>query len=104
MTLTFLVVESPRHTMLSLVDLASMLFELLSPLFIRSRSAWMDDVLLGIIGAGCGALATGVAGGAYCATVTSTVKQVLDASPDVDLGSAYSCAKIGTGCDAVSSD
>ena len=67
-------------------------------------TAWMDDILLGIIGAGCGALATGFGGGAYCSTVTTTLGQVLEASPDIDLGSAYSCAKIGTGCDAVSSD
>ena len=67
-------------------------------------SAWLDDIVVGLVGVACNAVTTGLGGGALCTFVTAGTKTAVTNSPSMDLGAAYSCAKIGTDCDAVSGD
>lgn len=50
---------------------------------------------------GCIAVTKGVGGGVPCDMLGRVTAAAIDNSPDINTGSAWSCAKIGKNCDSI---
>ena len=62
------------------------------------------DMVAAWVTMSCIALTKGVAGGVPCDMGGRLVGGAIDNSPNVNIGNAWSCAKIGTNCDDLEDD